>query len=122
MMIRAGASNREMVRGSASRSRACTASSSPAASRSPHWPGMIAAPLSSVYPGMGANVLIISFVVVVIGGIGSISGALIASLLVRLSSTPSARSSHRALGASAFTLLMAIVLVWRPEGLMKKGW
>jgi branched-chain amino acid transport system permease protein len=43
---------------------------------------MIAAPMSSVYPGMGNHVLIISFVVVVIGGIGSISGALIASLLV----------------------------------------
>ena len=44
--------------------------------------GMIAAPVSSVYPGMGSQVLIICFVVVVIGGIGSISGALVASLLV----------------------------------------
>ena len=44
--------------------------------------GMIAAPLSSVYPGMGGGVLIICFVVVVIGGIGSITGALVASLLV----------------------------------------
>jgi branched-chain amino acid transport system permease protein len=44
--------------------------------------GMIAAPVSSVYPGMGSQVLIICFVVVVIGGIGSIRGALVAALLV----------------------------------------
>ena len=49
--------------------------------------GMIAAPVSSVYPGMGNQVLIISFVVVVIGGIGSVRGALVASLLVGLVDT-----------------------------------
>jgi branched-chain amino acid transport system permease protein len=44
--------------------------------------GMVAAPVSSVYPGMGNQVLIICFVVVVIGGIGSIRGALLAALLI----------------------------------------
>jgi branched-chain amino acid transport system permease protein len=44
--------------------------------------GMVAAPVSSVYPGMGNTVLIICFVVVVIGGIGSIRGALLAALLI----------------------------------------
>ncbi len=44
--------------------------------------GMVAAPLSSVYPGIGEHVLIICFVIVVIGGIGSIKGAFIAALLV----------------------------------------
>ncbi len=44
--------------------------------------GMIAAPISSVYPNMGSSVLIMCFVVVVIGGIGSVRGALIAALLV----------------------------------------
>ncbi len=44
--------------------------------------GMIASPISSVYPGMGSQVLIMCFVVVVIGGIGSVRGALIAALLV----------------------------------------
>ena len=44
--------------------------------------GMVAAPVSSVYPGMGNEVLIICFVVVVIGGIGSIQGALVAALLI----------------------------------------
>ncbi len=46
--------------------------------------GMVAAPLSSVYPNMGSQVLILCFVVVVIGGIGSVRGALIAALLVGL--------------------------------------
>ena len=44
--------------------------------------GMIAAPVSSVFPGMGNQVLIICFVVVVIGGIGSLKGALVAALLI----------------------------------------
>ena len=43
--------------------------------------GMVAAPVSSVYPGMGQSVLIICFVVVVIGGIGSVKGALGAGLV-----------------------------------------
>ena len=46
--------------------------------------GMIAAPIASVYPNMGSQVLIMCFVVVVIGGIGSVRGALIAALLVGL--------------------------------------
>ena len=63
--------------------------------------GMIAAPVSSVYPGMGTQVLIICFVVVVIGGIGSIWGALVAALLIGLADTfgkvliPRGRGRHR---------------------------
>ncbi len=53
--------------------------------------GMLAAPISSVFPNMGSHVLIISFVIVVIGGIGSVWGALVAALIVA-SPTPSARS------------------------------
>ena len=49
--------------------------------------GMIAAPVSSVFPGMGNHVLIICFVVVVIGGLGSVKGALVASLLIGLVDT-----------------------------------
>ena len=70
MMIRAGASNRDMVRGLgidiSSLYRIVFAGGVALAALA----GMIAAPMSSVYPGMGGNVLIISFVVVVIGGIG----------------------------------------------------
>src|SRR3982750_1003860 len=82
MMIRAGASNRDMVRGLGIDitllSRVVFAAGVALAALA----GMIAAPLASVYPGMGSGVLIICFVIVVIGGIGSVTGALIASLLV----------------------------------------
>jgi branched-chain amino acid transport system permease protein len=79
--------------------------------------GMIAAPMSSVYPGMGGNVLIICFVVVVIGGIGSITGALLASLLVGFVDTFGKLFFQELSGMSVY-LLMAVVLVWRPQGLM----
>jgi branched-chain amino acid transport system permease protein len=49
--------------------------------------GMIAAPVSTVYPGMGANVLIVSFVIVVIGGIGSVWGAFVAALIIGFADT-----------------------------------
>ena len=82
--------------------------------------GMIAAPLSSVYPGMGGSVLIICFVVVVIGGIGSITGALIASLLVGFVDTFGKVFFAEYSGVGVY-LLMAIILVWRPEGLMRRA-
>ena len=118
MMIRAGASNREMARGLGLNItmiyRVVFAGGVALAALA----GMIAAPLSSVYPGMGASVLIISFVVVVIGGIGSITGALIASLLVGLVDTFGKVFFAEYSGVGVY-LLMAAVLVWRPEGLMK---
>ena len=49
--------------------------------------GMISAPIASVFPGMGNQVLIVSFVVVVIGGLGSIKGAMVAALMVGLIDT-----------------------------------
>ena len=81
--------------------------------------GMIAAPMSSVYPNMGSRVLIICFVVVVIGGIGSITGALIASLLVGFVDT-FGKVFFQELSGMSIYLLMAVILVWRPEGLMGK--
>jgi branched-chain amino acid transport system permease protein len=69
---------------------------------------------------MGASVLIICFVVVVIGGIGSITGALIASLLVGFVDTFGKVFFAEWSGVGIY-LLMAIVLIWRPEGLMKRG-
>jgi branched-chain amino acid transport system permease protein len=83
--------------------------------------GMIAAPMSSVYPGMGGQILIICFVVVVIGGIGSISGALIASLLVGFVDTFGKVFFAQFSGLSVY-LLMALILIWRPEGLKSKGY
>jgi len=80
--------------------------------------GMIAAPVSSVYPGMGAQVLIICFVVVVIGGIGSVKGALVAALLIGFVDTFGKVFWQQAAGALVY-LLMAAILLWRPEGLFK---
>ncbi len=121
MMIRAGASNRDMVRGLGidikMLYRVVFAGGVALAALA----GMIAAPLSSVYPGMGSSVLIISFVVVVIGGIGSITGALVASLLVGFVDTFGKVFFAEFSGVGVY-LLMAVILVWRPEGLMKRGY
>ena len=121
MMIRAGASNRDMVRGLGVNItrlyRIVFAGGVALAALA----GMIAAPMSSVYPGMGGHVLIISFVVVVIGGIGSITGALIASLLVGFVDTFGKVFFAEVSGIGVY-LLMAVILVWRPEGLMRRGY
>ncbi len=82
--------------------------------------GMLAAPVSSVYPGMGNQVLIICFVVVVIGGIGSIRGALIAALLIGLADTFGQVLLPEIAGMMVY-LLMALVLVLRPQGLFGRA-
>jgi len=81
--------------------------------------GMIAAPISSVYPNMGSQVLIMCFVVVVIGGIGSVRGALIAALLVGLVDTFGKVLLPQISGMLVY-MLMAAVLLWKPEGLFKQ--
>ena len=81
--------------------------------------GMIAAPISSVYPNMGSQVLIMCFVVVVIGGIGSVRGALISALLVGLVDTFGKVLLPQVAGMLVY-MLMAAVLLWRPEGLFKQ--
>jgi len=81
--------------------------------------GMIAAPIASVYPNMGSQVLIMCFVVVVIGGIGSVRGALIAALLVGLVDT-FGKVVVPALSGMLVYLLMAAVLLWKPEGMFKR--
>ncbi len=119
MMIRAGASNRDMVRGLGLDIKLLYRVVFAGGVALAALAGMIAAPLSSVYPGMGGSVLIICFVVVVIGGIGSISGALVASLLVGFVDTFGKVFFAEYSGIGVY-LLMAVVLVWRPEGLMKR--
>lgn len=81
--------------------------------------GMIAAPISSVYPNMGSQVLIMCFVVVVIGGIGSVRGALIAALLVGLVDTFGKVLLPSISGMMVY-MLMAATLLYRPEGLFKQ--
>jgi branched-chain amino acid transport system permease protein len=81
--------------------------------------GMIAAPVASVYPNMGSQVLIMCFVVVVIGGIGSVRGALIAALLVGLVDTFGKVLLPSMAGMLVY-MLMAAVLLFKPEGLFRQ--
>ncbi len=81
--------------------------------------GMIASPVSSVYPNMGSQVLIMCFVVVVIGGIGSVRGAFIAALLVGAVDTFGKVLLPQMAGMLVY-MLMAAVLLWKPEGLFKQ--
>jgi branched-chain amino acid transport system permease protein len=78
--------------------------------------GALAAPLYSVYPNMGDGFLIISFVVVVIGGLGSIAGAFWGALLIGLVDTLGKAYMPKGAGLVVY-VLMAAVLLWRPQGL-----
>jgi branched-chain amino acid transport system permease protein len=81
--------------------------------------GMIAAPIASVYPNMGSSVLIMCFVVVVIGGIGSVRGALVAALLVGIVDT-FGKVLFPSVASMLVYVLMALVLLFKPEGLFKQ--
>jgi len=117
MMVRAGASNRDMVRGLGIDVRRLYRIVFASGVALAALAGMIAAPMTSVYPSMGASVLIICFVVVVIGGIGSITGALLASLLVGFVDTFGKVFFAEYSGMGIY-VLMAVILIWRPAGLL----
>lgn len=120
MWIRAGASNRDMVSALGMNVNILFAVVFAVGAAMAGFAGAIMAPLSSVYPGMGDQVIVISFVVVVIGGIGSVKGAFFGALLIGLADT-----FGRVLLPSFASLLvyavMAGVLLWRPHGLFAKG-
>ncbi|MFO1340111.1 MAG: branched-chain amino acid ABC transporter permease [Burkholderiaceae bacterium] len=118
MMIRAGASNREMVQSLGVDIKFLYRVVFAAGVAIAVLAGMVAAPVSSVYPGMGNQVLIICFVVVVIGGIGSIRGALLAALLIGLVDTFGKVVFPQAAGVLVY-VLMALILLWKPDGLFK---
>jgi branched-chain amino acid transport system permease protein len=96
--------------------------------------GAMIGPIQSVQVGMGEPVLIMAFVVVVIGGIGSIKGALVGAILVGVTDTlgrfllpvllttvmdpASATAIGSAIASMLIYILMAVILVWRPTGLM----
>jgi branched-chain amino acid transport system permease protein len=119
-MIRAGESNREMVEVLGVDSRLlfrfvfATGVSLAAAA------GIIASPIDSVYPGIGEPVLIISFVVVVIGGIGSIKGAFFGALLIGLADA-FGKVFLPEFASFVVYALMAAVLVARPGGLFGRA-
>jgi len=81
--------------------------------------GAFTAPMISVQPGVSVGVIIISFAVVIIGGLGSIEGAAIGALIVGLAR---ALAVHLVPVAELFSvyLVMALVLVFRPEGLFQR--
>jgi branched-chain amino acid transport system permease protein len=82
--------------------------------------GALAAPLHSVYPNMGDGFLIISFVVVVVGGVGSIAGAFWGALLIGLVDTLGKAYLPEVAGLAVY-VLMAGVLLWRPGGLFARA-
>jgi branched-chain amino acid transport system permease protein len=133
MLIRAGASNREMIGALGINIKLLYTLVFGLGAALAGLAGMMLAPILTVQIGMGENILILAFVVIVIGGIGSIRGAFIAALfvglvdtagraflpdLLRLALSKSAASTAApALSSMLIYLLMASVLVLRPEGL-----
>jgi branched-chain amino acid transport system permease protein len=125
MMIRAGSVNREMVEALGINIRLLYRVVFALGVALAAFAGMIAAPVSSVFPGMGNQILILCFVVVVIGGIGSVKGALVAAILIGLVDTFGKVTSLEIAGVRLLPelagmtvyLLMAVVLLWRPEGI-----
>nr|WP_315597801.1 branched-chain amino acid ABC transporter permease [uncultured Cupriavidus sp.] len=120
MMIRAGATNREMVQSLGINVTVLYRFVFALGVALAVLAGMIASPVSSVYPGMGGQVLIICFVVVVIGGIGSVKGAMVASLLIGFVDTFGKVFWQDAAGVLVY-LLMAVILLWKPQGLFRAG-
>lgn len=78
--------------------------------------GVMAGPIASAYPGMGVEILIKAFIVVVIGGLGSLKGAAVGSLLVGVAETFGQALAPDWAMAVTYAV-MAAVLLWRPSGL-----
>ncbi len=81
--------------------------------------GAFTAPMISVQPGVSVGVIIVSFAVVIIGGLGSIEGAAVGALIVGLARS---MAVHLAPVAELFSIyiVMAVVLMFRPEGLFQR--
>lgn len=120
MMIRAGNSNREMAASLGINMPLLFAWVFAFGVALAALAGAIASPISSVFPGMGHHILILCFVVVVIGGIGSINGAMIASLAIGLADTLG-KVVAAEYSAIAVYLVMALILLWRPQGIANKA-
>ncbi len=118
MMIRAGSTNREMVQSLGINIKLLYRWVFAIGVTLAALAGLIAAPVSSVYPGMGSQILIICFVVVVVGGIGSIKGAMISALIIGIVDTLGQVVLPEFSGVAVY-LLMAVILLWRPQGLFR---
>jgi branched-chain amino acid transport system permease protein len=133
MLVRAGASNREMALAMGVNIKALFTAVFGVGAALCALAGAMLAPLLAVQVGMGENILILAFVVIVIGGIGSIRGALVGALLVGVVDTIGraflpialgaffqprvASAAGPALASVMIYLIMAIVLYFRPQGL-----
>ena len=117
MVIRAGSTNREMVQALGFDIGKLYMIVFGLGAGLAAFAGMIYAPVSTVYPGMGDQIVILSFVVVVIGGIGSVKGAFVGAMLIGLADNfgqvllPGGGS-----GVVPYAV-MALVLLWSPQGL-----
>ena len=78
--------------------------------------GIVAAPILSLYPGMGETILIPAIMVVILGGLGSLKGAFVASILVGMVETIG-RVTLPELSNVVIYLVVAAILYLRPEGL-----
>jgi branched-chain amino acid transport system permease protein len=133
MLVRAGASNREMALAMGVNIKALFTAVFGVGAGLCAVAGAMLAPLFAVQVGMGENILILAFVVVVIGGIGSIQGALVGAILVGMVDTVGraflpiafgaflppqfASAAGPAIASVAIYLLMAVVLFIKPQGL-----
>ncbi len=135
MLIRAGATDREMVGALGVAVNLLFTRVFAIGAMLAGLAGAMAGPLLAIEVGMGEHILILTFVVVIIGGIGSVRGALVGALLVGLVDTygraflpvvlrgvlsPTAADGIGAsLSSIAIYVLMAAVLIWRPRGLFQ---
>jgi branched-chain amino acid transport system permease protein len=133
MLIRAGASNREMIGALGINIKLLYTLVFGLGAALAGLAGLMQAPILTVQIGMGENILILAFVIIVIGGIGSIRGAFLAAIFVgiidtlgraflpdllrQILSSAAASTAAPALSSMLIYLLMAMVLVVRPEGL-----
>lgn len=133
MLIRAGASNRTMVTALGIDIGRLFALVFALGAVFAGLAGMLIAPITLASIGMGNDIIIVAFVVIIIGGIGSVKGAFIAAMLVGLidtmgrafldellgflMSTQNAETSAPALSAMTIYILMAGILAFRPQGL-----
>ena len=133
MQIRAGASNRDMIAALGVNIRLLYTLVFGLGTLLAGLAGVMAGPILAVESGMGESILILTFVVIVIGGIGSIRGAVVGALLVGMVDTLGraflpvlfrvflssayADSVAASIASMAIYILMAAVLMWRPRGL-----
>jgi branched-chain amino acid transport system permease protein len=133
MLIRAGASNRVMAGALGVNVVALYSMVFGLGAALAGLAGLMAGPVFTIIPGMGDNVLILAFVVIVIGGLGSVHGAFLAAILIGLIDTfgrsflkpvfasflerTAADNSAPAVASMLIYIVMALVLFFRPQGL-----